>query len=261
MRIHAFANFKGGVGKTATVQQLAHSAARDGLSVLVVDTDGQRNASSALTGRDPDDWFDLNLSHVLEKKSKITLADILVPSKTEGITVAPAGDLGEMAAVLKSLSDRVKREFVLDRAIQNGPEFDLVLIDCPPAVNVVTLNAYVAARNGVVAVATPDEHPYQAVRELITEIDATNDELGEGTPVAGLIINAFKHQILDQRTYVHRLTNLADAADVPVLGGPIPQLAVLAKVARVGASIGDSGHERADELQHAFDRILTDLTT
>ena len=261
MRIHAFANFKGGVGKTATAQQLAHTAARDGLSVLVIDTDGQRNASSALTGRDPDDWFELNLSHVLEKKSKTTLADILVPSKTEGITVAPAGDLGEMAAVLKSLTERVRREFVLDRAIQNGPEFDLVLIDCPPAVNVITLNAYIAARDGVVAVATPDENPYQAVRELITEIDATNEELGEGTPVAGLVINAVDTRILDQRAYVRRLRNLADAADIPVLGSPVPQLAVLARVARVGASISDSGHERADELQHTFDRILADLTT
>ena len=261
MRVHAFANFKGGVGKTSTVLQLAHTAARDGLSVLVVDTDGQRNASSALTGRDPDDWFELNLSHVLEKKSKTTLDDIVVPSKVDGITVAPAGDLGEMAAVLKSLSDRVRREFVLDRALQSGPEFDLVLIDCPPAVNVLTLNAYVAARDGVVAVATPDENPYQAVRELITEIDATNEELGEGPPVAGLIINEVDARILDQRAYVRRLRNLAAAADIPVLGAPIPQLAVIAKVARVGASVADSGHDRADELQHNFDRILADLTT
>jgi chromosome partitioning protein len=131
------ANNKGGVGKTTSVVNLAAALARMGARVLVVDTDGQANATYALTGRvHPVP----SLYDVLVGERK--LETVLWQSNEEGVWIVPAD--GRMQNLDVELAARPGREWRLARALQ-GQEFDYILIDTPPALGLLTQNALAAS--------------------------------------------------------------------------------------------------------------------
>lgn len=137
-------NSKGGVGKSTASLAIASIAARGGKAkVLLVDADGQGNASNVLLGNTP---RDSGLFDLLDDDTGEVLASKLVrPAKNSlGVYVLP-GDR-RLAKLEKNLSDRIHRESVLRERLSPIVEaFDLVVIDCPPALGLVTLNALVAA--------------------------------------------------------------------------------------------------------------------
>lgn len=270
--IAAFANLKGGVGKTTLALHVAHEAAHRGHRVLVIDIDGQCNASEWLTGRVDDNWYQQTIADVLDTETRTeersTLADVRVPTRREGIDLIPAAPVGEMADVNSSLEGATLREMVLTKALRKiAHEYDVVLIDCPPAINMLTINAHVAATSGIVLVASPTQGAYRGVREMVKEIDLANDPddgLGEFLPeeirFAGIAVNDVDRRINQHTEYVDRLGRLASQIEVPILGNPIPHLAFIPAAAVAGIGLDQLSDTRASYVREQIATILDTIT-
>lgn len=144
-RIIAVANQKGGVGKTTTTINLAAGLAEFGFRVLVIDIDPQGNASTGL-GVPPDarrlTSYDLLLDQAL-------LVDLLQDTSVPGISLCPAN--ADLASADIDLVASEKRSFLLSDAVKEASflasGFDYVLVDCPPSLSLLTVNALVAAES------------------------------------------------------------------------------------------------------------------
>lgn len=267
----AVANLKGGTGKTTTTIGVAHEAASRGKRVLVIDIDGQRNASGWLTGSNRDNWYDLTIADVLDTtqpaKTRPTLADVTVPSRRPGINIIPAASVGEMTAIGTVLDQAKGREFVLRGAIKKiAADYDLILIDCPPDMSVVTLNAHVAATSGVLLVAAPTDGAYGGVRDVVTELDETNDPddglgeyLGGEIGILGMLINDYDARVGRQTEYRERYARLAEALDIPILGNPIPRLSFISAAAEIGMGMDELNTPRAAYIREQYAAVINRL--
>lgn len=142
-KIIAVANQKGGVGKTTTAINLGAALAEDGLAVLIVDLDPQGNASTGL-GIDVEDRHHTTYDLLLED---VSIDDLILRTDQENLKIIPANvDLS--SADLELVSNE-RRSFLLKDALrQTGIDafaFDVVLVDCPPSLNLLTVNAFIAA--------------------------------------------------------------------------------------------------------------------
>ena len=142
-KIIALANQKGGVGKTTTAVNLGAYLARMGHKILLIDIDPQGNASSGL-------GVDI---HALDKTiyevliDEISAAEALLPTEYNGLTVLPANV--QLSGVEVDMLQVDDKEFILRNALtQITNEYDYVLIDCPPNLGILTLNALCAANRG-----------------------------------------------------------------------------------------------------------------
>ena len=193
-RILAVANQKGGVGKTTTTVNMAAALAQDGASVLVVDLDPQGNASTAL-----------GLAHhsgtpgtyeVLTEDRP--LAEVVVPVEGfTGLLGAPATiDLAGAEIELVSL---VAREGRLARAITaylddyrsaQGAELDYVLIDCPPSLGLLTLNALVAARELCLPIQC-EYYALEGVSQLLRTVELVQRHLNPDLRIGAVLLTMY----------------------------------------------------------------------
>jgi chromosome partitioning protein len=184
-RMLACANQKGGVGKTTTVVNLAAYLAGDGRRVLVVDLDPQGNATSglgAVRAAAGASVYDALMGGT-------DLGALIVPTETPGLALVPssialAGAEVELAAV-------PQRERRLSRVIEAvRSEFDVVFIDCPPSLGLLTVNALTAAD----AVLIPLQCEYYALEglsQLIATIHLVRDHLNPALAVEGVVLTMF----------------------------------------------------------------------
>lgn len=137
----AIANQKGGVGKTTTAINLGTAFAESGRRVLVIDIDPQGNASTGL-GIDASDRDGTTYDVLIGDRA---MSDVLVSSSIENLSVAPSTiELSGADAELMEADDRAQRlRTALDEFIKR--DFDYILIDCPPSLNLLTVNAMTAA--------------------------------------------------------------------------------------------------------------------
>lgn len=164
-KIIAITNQKGGVGKTTTSVNLSACIAKLGKKVLLIDMDPQGNASSGL---DIDkDNLDSCIYDVLI--NDMAVEDVIVPTAIKKLKIAPASiDLAGASVELVGLS---KREYILKKALKSiKDEFDYIFIDCPPSLDLLTLNALVAA-NGVLIPIQSEFYALEGVSQLMNTIN------------------------------------------------------------------------------------------
>jgi chromosome partitioning protein len=144
-RIVAVANQKGGVGKTTTAINLAASVASRGYRVLLVDFDPQGNASSGVGY--PRNKVELSIYDALV--GDVTISDVIRPTEITTLFVAPATtDL--VGAEIELIGADRRERFLADALAPIVEQFDYIVIDCPPSLGILTLNALVAADSVVV---------------------------------------------------------------------------------------------------------------
>ena len=192
-RVFVVANQKGGVGKTTTAVNVAGALATKGLRVLVIDLDPQGNASTAL-----------NIDHsegtpgVYEALVDGTDLDELVRPCPDipGLTVLPASiDLAGAEIELVSL---VARETRLDKALQSylddcedaGDRIDYVLIDCPPSLGLLTVNALVAGREVLIPIQC-EYYALEGLGQLVRNIDLVQRHLNPQLEITTILLTMF----------------------------------------------------------------------
>ncbi len=147
-RIIAIANQKGGVGKTTTAINLSAGLAEGGARILLVDLDPQGNASTGL-GIDP--AMRLMTSHDLLIDSA-PLAQVIQSTRVAGVSIIPAN--ADLSSSDMQLASHDRRSFLLRDALRQHAMaefgYDFILIDCPPSLNILTINALVAADSALV---------------------------------------------------------------------------------------------------------------
>ena len=183
-RIIAVANQKGGVGKTTTAVNLAAALARTPQRVLLVDLDPQGNATMG-SGIDKRE-LDVSATDVLLGEAPIARA---IVSTEEGYDLLP-GNIDLTAAELQ-LMDVEHRELRLKHALEiSSGKYDFILIDCPPALSLLTLNALTAAD----AVLVPMQCEYYALEgltALLQTIDALKGRLNPQLEIEGVLRTMF----------------------------------------------------------------------
>lgn len=189
MKIIAIANQKGGVGKTTVVVNLAASLAAKGFRVAVLDMDSQANATTALGVNVPEGTP--GLAHVLVGAAK--LGEIILPSQTEGVVVAPATE--DLAKADMKLVSMIGRENILRRAMKEiDGRFDFVLIDTSPYLGLLTVNALLAAEHVLVPVSA-EFLPMVGLRALNETIDELRRNTDAPLDVLGYLVTMFDKRL------------------------------------------------------------------
>ncbi len=180
-RVIAIANQKGGVGKTTTTVNLGAELAVLGRRVLVIDLDPQAAATYSL-GADPE-TLDNTIYSVLVKKS-VKLNDILLPTAIEGLLLAPA-NLDLAAAEMELMQNYTRERILRDAIAPFRNQFDYILIDCPPTLTLLTINAFVASTEVLIPLQT---HllSIRGVSKLLETIKEVTP-LNPGLRVAGIL--------------------------------------------------------------------------
>ncbi len=152
MKVIAIANHKGGVGKTTTTVNLAACLAEKGSEVLVIDLDPQANATSHL-GFNPND-FDQTINDLLtDSSNKVDINNMITEHGTHGLYLVPA-NLAMSRADL-SMSGLIEKDHRLRKSIKKlRKNFDFVLVDCPPSLATLSINAFFAADDVIIVVQT-----------------------------------------------------------------------------------------------------------
>jgi chromosome partitioning protein len=177
-RVYAFANQKGGVGKTTTAVNLAACLAEAGERALVVDLDPQANATSGLGMRaNGSSSYDLLDGAPLAELAKATAFPnlFLVPSRPE------------LAGAAVELSQRADGERFLAEALAEVEGFDFVLLDCPPSLGPLTVNALAAADRVIVPVQA-EYYALEGLAQLMQSINLIKARLNPRLAVAGVLI-------------------------------------------------------------------------
>jgi chromosome partitioning protein len=177
-RVYAFANQKGGVGKTTTAINLAACLAEAGERALVVDLDPQANATSGLGMR-------ANGTSSYDLLDGAPLSELAKPTKFENLFLVPAKP--ELAGAAVELSQHGDGERYLAQALEHVEGFDFVLLDCPPSLGPLTVNALAAADRVIVPVQT-EYYALEGLAQLVQSINLIKTRLNPKLEIAGVLL-------------------------------------------------------------------------
>lgn len=249
----AITNEKGGVGKTSTAINLGSALARRGRRVLIADLDPQCNATSAL-GLQKDAARSIHGLLLREEPA----GGAIVPTAVPGLSMLPSSV--DMASAEVELVPAMAREFRLRASLSTLEGFDIVLIDCPPSLGLLTINALVAADNVIVPVQC-EYLALEGLAQLLSTIDAVRIRLNPQLSILAILLtmedkrNRLSQQVAEEvtrhfpdliaRTRIPRSVRLAEA---PSHGQPID---IYDPSSRAAAAYADFANEIEDRFHRA----------
>lgn len=232
-KIYAIAMQKGGVGKTTSVVNMAAFLANAGHRVLVVDMDPQANATSN---------FGFNKNEIEKSVYNLLLEEtgygpIIIQDQETKVSILPANP--GLAGAEVELVNLMAREYRLRDALEaaNG-SFDYILIDCPPSLGLLTINALTAARDGIIIPVQCEYMALEGLTQLMQTIQLVQKHLNASLQIRGLVMTMYdgrtnlSRQVVEEvrkhfpgkvfRTIIPRNVRLSEA---PSYGQPITMYA------------------------------------
>ena len=178
-------NHKGGVGKTTSVSSLGVALARMGKRVLLVDLDAQGNLTDTLT-KTPGDRSIYD--------SLRTLETLPVVNIREGLDLCPSSI--DLVSMDLELADKKEREYRLSRILR-GLDYDYILLDCPPSLGLLTINALTASTKVIIPL-TPEALPAKGLGTLLDIIERTKETLNPGLSLGGILITRYNRRKINR---------------------------------------------------------------
>lgn len=244
-RVIAVANQKGGVAKTTTVHAIAAGLVERGRSVLTIDLDPQASLTFAMgVQQEPEP----SMHDVMMGRTQIT--EILYESN--GIDLAPSSI--DLAGSEVHLLTRTGREFVLQRALRGlVDDYDYVMIDCPPSLGILTINALTVAGEVLIPVQA-ETLSHRGVGSLLETVEEVKQFTNPDLRVAGVVVTMF-----DSRTNLGQevVATLKSNHDLHVFDPPIPKSVRVAEAPGRGLSV--LAHASTSKPAGAYRRITEEV--
>lgn len=227
-KIIAIANQKGGVGKTTTSINLSASLAAKGKKVLIIDTDPQGNTTSGF-GIDKNDLEDTIYELIL---GECSIRDCIISNVIENISIVPSNV--NLAAAEIELIGVDKKEYILKNEVDYiRDDYDFIIIDCPPSLNMLTINSMTTADSVLVPIQC-EYYALEGLSQLIHTVNLVKARLNPDLEMEGVVFTMYDSrtnlsmqvvenvkQNLNQRVYNTLIPRNIRLAEAPSYGIPI----------------------------------------
>lgn len=256
-RVLAYINQKGGVGKTTTLYHHARRAIRRGLRVLVIDIDPQANLTSVTT-RDERHGDEVGIADVLSTRANEPIADVIVPGVWEGLDVVPSNG-APLAAVQRELvATHAGREYRLKTAISPiRNNYDVIMIDCGPSIDLLTTNALVAADTTVI-VSEATLFSVNGLSQVLTSVHEVREYYNPHLAIAGVVLNRHDKNTVAGEEWRRDLLEGLSAHGVELLQPIIPKRVVIQNALEAAKGLDEYQSPRTAEM---YDRHVQQIIT
>ena len=181
-RVISFGNHKGGVGKTTTTANVGSILASKGFKVLVIDLDAQANLTVSLLKEEPED----SIYYALTGKQK----ELPIVPVTDNLSIVPSSL--QLAMAEMELTAVISREKILSELLEKVKgEYNFILIDCPPSLGLLTLNAFTAS-NEIIIPLVAEVLPFKGLTMINDFISQVQHRLNPAAHVTGILITRWE---------------------------------------------------------------------